>query len=637
MNINSNTIADTKLNMQRMLLRNQSLTCYGVLEETSDKLVSVLLKHDKKTVVSYNPLFSMIKANDIILNPQFIEPLTHDFNMDLHGNILYRDSKYKINTCEINIKSERFLLEDESIIIMKYQFSSSESINLDFYSGVNENIESSILNTIKVQSTLHEISLETDQPNHNIVIVYEKDFRHQNRNLEKDPIEHYEIKTEADRVYSIIKYIGLSKDIDQLKRKLYGIKNQGYEMVKSKHLEYNHRQINKYRINIINNENLQILSDFSIRQLLNHSGNIDEVSPSGLGQWLPYYFYIMKEPKKAKALLEKQINALPEFILLTGQLGYKGALFSLDINKKPLGQYHILNGAFFTHMLHLYLEQTDDVSIFYSGAMDTVAAICDFYLDYSRYDENHHHYSIMNVSDLAASIHHIDNHTLTNHMVKHTIRLYKLFLNKVKKLNKAYYNDFIKKYHVTKKLIALDHLYQKIFLMKANIHEELLPYQKFNDDFKHDRLALLNQHVSLVQDQILLFVIFKDKFNQTIMKSNYDSIKDKYQNQAINQLYSSLLPMDHTIEDALEIVLENLSIEKESLFVNQENFDVGLAGFIYYFIVFRLCKLNHVKNQFTVDAILPKSVRRIELDFLFKTYLAQVKIKRNSARIEWNQ
>jgi hypothetical protein len=65
--------------------------------------------------------------------------------------------------------------------------------------------------------------------------------------------------------------------------------------------------------------------------------------------------------------------------------------------------------------------------------------------------------------------------------------------------------------------------------------------------------------------------------------------------------------------------------------------DLGFCSAIYIYLVYGLAKLRHEKYLLMADALTPSDIRRLEFKVRVVRNIASVKIKRNSAIIEWNE
>ena len=638
MKINSFSLDNQKRMNNLMMLTNGFLSCYGVIEEETDQSIPVLKYHDvNQETILYNPLFSFIKANDLLLNPKFIMPVNHEQNYDISNDILTRKSIYSVNNTLITIESERFIDKDNLMIYSTYKFYTSDEITLDFYHGINENIEKSKLNTTLVESSLHEILVNTDHPDFQMALLYEKDFRHKNIHGFNDAIEHYNIKTEANRIYTITKYIGIGSDINILRKSLRSKVNIGYEALKKSHSELKEKELNLYRVQVSNNDAFQKLVDFSLRHLLNDNSHYNIEDSLGLNTWFNHYFTIFNMPEKTRSYFKNQINRLSGARTNAEELGCRGAFYIDDSNRIDLREYSLLEGAILVSIMNVYLEYTEDYSIFIEGGLQVIYEICLFYYQYANYDEKLHHYSLMNVSNIDYTINHIDNHTLTNHMVKHSFRIFKALMRDIKKKSLTYYKEFVKKNSYHKIEDDFNLFYQKLYIMRTNHDDLLFSYESFNKDFQQSRISNFDKKINISLDHLLVLILFKNRFTQSTLEKNYRFILENAEMTQMNQLLTSLLPIEGNIDLAYEWLMEYASLNKSSLFANENNLDIGIAGVIYYLILYRFSKLDRFHHQFVVDALIPKAIRRLEYKFKYLNFTANMKIKRNSARIEWNE
>jgi trehalose/maltose hydrolase-like predicted phosphorylase len=99
-----------------------------------------------------------------------------------------------------------------------------------------------------------------------------------------------------------------------------------------------------------------------------------------------------------------------------------------------------------------------------------------------------------------------------------------------------------------------------------------------------------------------------------------------------NQFFLSIVGLEETVQDSYDYLMESLSIYKDSLLHKEK-----LFGGVYYHLVHRMSRLRKDHHQFSVNTWIPKEVRRLEYPIQYQEYMGKVKIKRNSAQINWSK
>ncbi|MFP4477875.1 MAG: hypothetical protein ACLFPM_00415 [Candidatus Izemoplasmatales bacterium] len=635
MELKTKDITKLKFNNQRFSLTNGNLFLLGILEEDALKDEPVFMAHDESVdKVLFNPLFTLIKANDQLLSPKFHTPISHLQTYQLEEDILYRSSVYLIDGVKITIESERFIDRDDALIYMQYRFKTNKPINLDFYHGFDDTKLHANHGVKSIKSKLHEITLKTSDDEY-LVLQYHKNFRHINRNEPNQATEHYMIESQPNRTYTISKMIGYGPRVRRLKKLLKYKMNQSYKKVRNKHINFKKYQMKTLnRMTVVNNKKIDNLMKYVYRQHLNRFPRSLSLNQTGLENFTQIYFYLLNHPEMAKNVLLNQINNLKEYIKNAKILGFQGALLVDDLNDFLEGNRKIYEGALLIYLIDLYQEMTGDKSLIEEGGLEISIEITKFYLDYGVYNSNKKHIDFNNVSNLNQSLNHINNHTLTNYLIRHGVKLTKDWIksNKKSKIIKSYsetdLNDFSK---------AISNLYRKIFILKPANKNLIYPYQNFLLDQEKDRLEKSDDSLTVFFDQLYLFILFNQDFSSKVISDNINYFSEYADQSKINQILLNLVSNDIIKDKDYTYFMNHLSINKESLLINKHGIDYGMIGFVYLFMTYRLSGLRYNHHNFTVDSLLPKEIRRLEYDIKYLQYIGAIKIKRNSARLEWNQ
>nr|HPJ23712.1 hypothetical protein [Bacillota bacterium] len=95
----------------KFLISNGYLGYRGTLDEAdSSNFVALNLNGvfdgniDYETVNAYNPLYTMIKADGINLNPESFRPQEHKVSLDTDDGVFRRHTEFKYGETEISIK-----------------------------------------------------------------------------------------------------------------------------------------------------------------------------------------------------------------------------------------------------------------------------------------------------------------------------------------------------------------------------------------------------------------------------------------------------------------------------------------------------------------------------------------------------
>lgn len=628
MKINASEIINESLKNDVFSLNKTSLSLLGVLDEASDSDLKVLTyRFDDQMIDLFNPIFSLIKANQIMLNPKFITPINHKQYYDIDEDILYRDTVYQIGDIEVKISSQRFLDVIENEIYIEYCFEANGEIELDLYHGFNQNIHGLDQQVSSISSQLHHLSIQTS--NHlEMVILYDKDFRHKNKNKGNQSLEHYQILTEPGRVYTLHKYIGVGLEDSDISNQLKSKYNLGYKQLKENHIQSKKALLKDTYVEVVNNDPLQTMLDYSLRKMYNQNF-IWDVNAFGMNQYFESYYLLHRDTKRLKHLILSLFDHRDKIIENAQTLGYQGGLLINSKQAYGRGNYQLLSNALCIDIIFQYIHYTNDLSILSNG-FDFVLDLVSFFLNYATYEEKHKHYSINDVSNIDHSLNHVNNHTLTNYMVKASIKHLKTMVRFIKNEMGKKNQPSLKTYQQIEH--KLNDLYQGIYIMRPNVDDLLFPYQNYQEDLENERLFLENNRVVLTFDQLFIFNLFESKFSKGIMTKNVEFYQKHAKLSLYNQFFLAIVGLEESIQDSYDYLMDSLSIYKDSL-LHKAN----LFGGAYYHLVHRMSRLRKDHHQFSVNTWIPKEVRRLEYPIQYQEYLGKVKIKRNSAQINWSK
>jgi len=628
MKINASEILNETLKNDVFSLNNASLSLLGVLDEASDSNLKVLTyQYDDQVIDLFNPIFSLIKANQVILDPKFIAPVHHKQYYDIDEDVLYRDSLYQIGDIEVKISSQRFMDHLENEIFIEFCFEANGEIELDLYHGFNQNIHGLDQQVSSISSQLHHLSIQTS--NHlEMVILYDKDFRHKNKNKGNQSLEHYQIITEPGRVYKLHKYIGVGLENSDVTNRLKSKYNLGYDQLKDNHLSVKKALLKDTYVEVVNNDRLQTMLDYSLRKIYNQNSNWD-VNHFSINQYFESYYFLHRDTKQLKQKLLSLFDQHEKIIENAQTLGYQGGLLISSKQAYGKGNYQLLSNAICVDIIYRYIDYTNDLSILSKG-FEFVLNLISFFLDYATYEEKHKRFSINDVSNIDHSLNHVNNHTLTNYMVKTSIKQVKTMVRIIKNEMGKKDQAILKTYDRIED--KLNDFYQGIYIMRPNVDDLLFPYQNYQEDFEKERLFLENNRVVLTFDQLFIFNLYESKFSKGILTKNVEFYQKHAKLSLYNQFFLSIVGLEETIQDTYDYLMDSLSIYKDSLLHKEK-----LYGGVYYHLVNRMSRLRKDHHQFSVNTWIPKEVRRLEYPILYQEYTGNVKIKRNSAQINWSK
>ena len=627
MHVDSSSIMDEKTKLSVFSLSNQYLSLKGVLDEESDADISVFTDTSKSHTISlFNPVFSLLKADQMILNPKFSQAREHKQWLDIDEDILYRHTVYQHNDVDIIIRSERFLDSKHRHIYIKYSFETSGDIQLDFFHGFNVNLNSTDVKTESITSESKSIWIKTDHPTQ-MLMLYDKDFRHQNKNKGHQALEHYQILTEANRTYTMYKYVGVGKNIESLKRRLKAYQNKGYDTIKALHIKAKTKIFKHHRVDVINNDDIQRLTDYSLRQYFNLNKTWT-VETMDFNKFFDAYYLLHTQASVLKSHILSLVSETTKAKDYANLLSCEGCLLIDHKHLFESGTHQLLSNALLVRIVYDYIDYTGDKLIL-EDSLEFMIDLIIFYQSYALYEEEKRHYSINDVSNLDYSMNHINNHTLTNHLVKSSIKYLKHMVAWARQM-KGFNKSVLQKYRKYNKKI--NDLYQGLYVMQANVDGILFPYESYQEDIKEHRLYLENNKVRITMDQLLLLTIEEDNYSNIMRAINRKYFQGHIHMTLYNQLLVSLIETEDTLRQGQKFMMKSLSLYEPSLLQQAKFYTL-----MYYHLVHRMSRLRRHHNQFSVDSWITRDIRRLEYRIQFRQYIGDVKIKRNSAQINWGK
>ncbi|MGM0495842.1 MAG: hypothetical protein ACQERX_04175 [Bacillota bacterium] len=648
--IENKNIKNLDLTKAKFSLSNHLLSYFGGLEEESSKnnpILKIKLEEEfsKQEIIGFNLLYAIIKANDSILHPSFNKPKSHKQWLNLDSNILFRETTYNVDGVNITIESTKFLDENQAIIYHQYSFFTDKEINLDFYHGIEDNSLNKDLKITKISSGNHEKLVSAkyqEKLKIKHMMIYKKNFRHKNHNKKNQSIEHYKINAVPNRKYNIIHYAGILFKNEKLFRKeLKKRRNKGFKAMLNSHKKKWSELFFESKINIISNQKVNNLVNYSIYQMLtnipNKFGMID--GNYNRDSWLKDIFvskfYLNTSLKYARKILKRRIDDLVIAKSVAKKLKFKGALYLDELEEFNHGFRQLYLNGLIAYSLDQYYESTHDISILSDGGLLMLMEICNFYVDYAKLNSKKTRYDILNVSNIDNTIQNIDNHSLTNYLIKNSFKLLNKYTKLYKKHDRLKFEELINHNKLKNLFSKVKTVNKKLYFRGYNNNYIYQLYQGFYNDLNSSYFEMVNDKINITNDLLLLFILFPQEFADFIIEKNKTYYQDKFVDSNYNKLLSSLVTYRVIDEDNLTNFLDSVSINKPSLYINNQGINLGISGTIYYYIVYHLAKLRIDNHVLTIDSLLPKDIRRIEFNLKHFNKQADIKIKRNSARLEW--
>ncbi|MGD9761072.1 MAG: hypothetical protein AB7U52_01390 [Candidatus Izemoplasmatales bacterium] len=596
----------------------------------------------------FNPFYAYISVNGVVLHPSNLIPSSHEQSLDLDTGLFSRTTVYNVNGTEIKIYSERFLDQKNlNFLYSKYIFFVSKDVDLEITHGFDTEIDERYKDMFEEVSFKNDgdIILEAnlkdfDRPL-NILYQFERNFRHKSRNSKIKHQETYQLRAEKDRDYEIIRFVGLSteprKNTEYLKNALKKIRKNGYDNIFDANKIHWERLWKNRRVEIYGNELVERYYQYNQFQLISHRPRNDQslISRYGLtdkaidnsftSEMYMFRYYLNTDYKAARRLLIGRIAHLKPAQDLAKKIHKKGALYTDKDQNLYLNALIVIN-------LVDYIERTLDKSVLDVGGLEMILEISRFYMSYIELNDKKTNYQVLNAKTLDNQIDGIDNPALLNYLIRDCFgkTANMVALAKVDKRKEV--EDYLKVNHYDKLIDEIREGRRKLYLQQPNVSNLIQNYDKY---FKiEEQLAL--------PDVLNLFYLYPDDFKELVKKETYLYYKKLTSPSPIGQFILSLIGVTQDDEKEANKLFRSylpLNVYDNANKLNhlQNYLDLGLSSAIYLYLVYGLAKLRHEKYLLMADALTPSDIRRLEFKVRVARNLASVKIKRNSAIIEWNE
>ncbi|MDY0010289.1 MAG: hypothetical protein RBR96_00965 [Candidatus Izemoplasmatales bacterium] len=602
----------------------------------------------KRYISVFNPLYTAVTANGVLLHPANINPIFHEQSLDIDNGVFSKTTVYNVNDTEIKIYSERFLdQKHKNFIYSKVKIYTNKSIDLDITHGIDldmlpkyddlytyvkvENNEDIILN-----ARLEELDKEVS-----IFYSFERNFRHRNKNSKIQNLETYSLKTEALRDYEIIKYIGVSaetrKNPEYLGNMIKKFKKNGYSNIFDLNKLYWERLWKNRKVEIYGNDQVERYFQYNQFQLISHRPLQDKTVVSRFGftdkiidnsyanELYVFKYHLNTDFKSARRYLITRINQLEEAKDFAKVHKFKGALYS----DKNINLY--LN-ALITINLTDYIERTMDKSLLNLGGLEMVLETAQFYMNYIKLNDKKTNYQTLSATSLDGKIKDIDNPALLNYLIRDCFGKTANLVALAKVDRRKEIEEFLAVNQYDKLIDKIREARRKLYLQQPNVNNLIQYYDKY---FKiEDKINF--------PDLLNLFFIYPEEFKNLAQKETFLYYSRLTNPDAYGNFILGLCSIWEGMEKEANKyfrTFNSLNVYDSSSKVNhlQPYLDLGLSAASYHFIVYGMAKLRHDRYLLTADALIPSDVRRLEFKVKIAKNIATVKIRRNSAVIEWNE
>ncbi|MBI9009397.1 MAG: glycoside hydrolase family 65 protein [Tenericutes bacterium] len=632
----------------------------------------------------FNPLYTMVKADGIDLNPRSFRPTKHNISINTDNGLFKRSTKFVYGPTEITVKSERFMDQtNKSMIYSKFSFVSNNICEVELFTGIDSFIwnieEHHLVDTKRIEEEDLLILASKTKHGEKDVCVGLKEVRNFNAKGKayKNGIKKFIFKLEAKKEYTIYKYVGvvhsIEDSVETLKRYLMRAEAKGYKQLFDENKDFWDKTYEDAKLNVFNNDEVMAQADYAVYQLISHRPFCDEISipQKGLsGQYdmgsvnwnteiLLLPFYVNTDPVSARHMVMYRINSLPEAMNKAKNLGFEGAFYAeksgengMELSKTAIQNNIHINGSI-VYGIYQYVERTKDYSVLFEGGLDMLLECSRFYLSYASLSDNKKHYDFLNVTGLDNVHTDIDNDAYTNLIIKNCLDSVIKCVAFAKGEDKFKVKDMFEPKSYESLISDLRELRRKLYVKKNNIEYLLESFDRYFN--LEDRDVSTLKRISFIEELdvenieettylknpgvIASLALFLDEYSNKIKRVNYDY----YLRRTINPdmftriMYVIIGCTSEETEEAYKQYLDLADISIGNDFLFKEGLNLALLGGIYDMLVYGFAGLRHHGFLLSGDYNNATKIRRLEFKVKIASNIANVKTKRNSVTVSFKE
>lgn len=639
----------------KYVLSNGFLGVSGIMDELKQEdnahlKVNTLIKKDRTGeyyLSVFNPLFTSVKANKTELHPLQVQPKFHEQELDMDNGLYSRTTIYEIDDVEIKIHSEKFVdQKSRNFVYSKYIIYVDKPIDLEITHGFDlERVDkypddySDVLFESDDDITLSAIAKESDKPLY-IVYGFDKNFKHRHRHSKIKHQENYLIKAEPDRDYEIIKYVGIStdkrKDFEYLKKNIRRFQRTGFNELLVSNQKYWERLWKNSRINIFNNDLIDRYNQYNQFQLISHRPLNESMRCSRYGmtnkaidetfvnEMYMFRYYLNTDYKQARRWLVTRIKGLEEAKANARKINKQGALYTDKFDNLFINAMIVIN-------FMDYMERTLDKSLLALGGVSMSLEIAKFYLDYITPNHKKTNYQVLNVKSLDSKLTEIDNNALLNYLIKDCLGKTANIVAMAKVEDRKSVEEFLKENNYDVLISDIREVKKKLYLQQPNVNNLVQIFDKY---FKTEEKLTF-------PDVLNLFLLYPEDFKEIVKQENFSYYNKRTNPDGYGAFILAFLGITQGFEREAnryfkQFVALNIYDNANKYNHIQDCLDLGLSAALYLHIVYGFAGIRHDKYLMTADSYIPNDIRRLEFKIKIAKNIANIKIKRNSAIIEWN-
>ena len=632
----------------------------------------------------FNPLYSMVKADGIDLNPRSFRPLKHYISLDTDTGVFERSTDFKYGDTKITVKSERFMDQNnKSMIYSKFSFVSNAVCEIELFTGIDNFIwdinEHHLIDTEHIREENLTILVSKTKYEEKPVVIGLKEVMNFKGKCEtyKNGIKKYTFKLEPKKTYIIHKYVCVVHSIDEsvniLRKYLEQAEEKGYKQLLLDNKSFWEKTYIDSKLNVFNNDEVMAQADYAVYQLISHRPFCDQISISQKGlsgqyemgsvNWnteiLLLPFYVNTDPVSARHMVMYRINSLPEAIKKAERLGYEGAFYSeksgengIELSKSAVENNIHINGSI-VYGIYQYVERTKDYTVLFDGGLDMLLECSRFYKSYAILSDNKKHYDFLNVTGLDTLHQNIDNEAYTNMIIKNCLDSVIKCVAFAKSEDKFKVKDMFIPKNYEKLISELRELRRKLYIKKNNIEYLLESFDKYfnlkdKDITTLKRINFLKEKtIKNIQDTTFLrnanvvptLALFLDEYSDKIRRTNYDY----YLRRSINPdiftriMYVIMGCASDRTEEAYKQYMDIACLETSNEYLFKDGLNLAALGGVYAMLVYGFAGLRHHGFLLSGDYNNAAKIRRLEFKVKIADSIGNVKTKRNSVTVSWKE
>jgi trehalose/maltose hydrolase-like predicted phosphorylase len=327
--------------------------------------------------------------------------------------------------------------------------------------------------------------------------------------------------------------------------------------------------------------------------------------------------------KSARRILLSKIRYLNEAKQNAEKIKKPGALYTDD-------QFNLYINALTVVNFVDYIERTADKSLLALGGLEMLLEISKFYLSIIKPNAKKTNYQVLNVTSLDGSIKNIDNSALLNYLIKDCFGKTANMVALAKTENRKEVEEYLKTNDYDKQIDNMREVRRKLYQQSPNVNNLVQYYDGY---FKEER-EISNP------DLVNLFMLYPDDFKELVKKENYIYYSKFANPDPLGKINLAFIACSKGYEKESNkyfrnVLGLNLCDDANKLNFEQTYLDLGVASALNLYLVYGLAGLKHDRYLLMADSFIPNDIRRLEFKINIANNIGSIKIKRNSATVEW--